>query len=137
MGDSKRRRQATRSEKRGAILKRRFGDAPLDLHLFPLTAIQPPRSPADLPLAMWRLQVGVETLELQKRGALYCVACDGAIVGDLPPLVGFIRSDDPNSDLCGFAVCESCSHAAETREQLTAMISEAVGGVVAPVPRYN
>jgi hypothetical protein len=48
-----------------------------------------------------------ETLERHARGTLYCVACDGAIVLDLPPLVGFIRADDPNSDLCGFAVCEA------------------------------
>jgi hypothetical protein len=136
MGESKRRRQATRSEKRGAIFKRRFGDAPLDLHLFPLTAIQPPRSPADLPLAMWKLQVGLETFERMERGALYCIVCDGAIAWAPPASIGFLKAD-LGSELCGFAVCEACFRAAETREELTAMISEAVGGTAAPVPRYN
>ena len=71
MGEARRRRQATRNEKGGAILKRRFGGAPLDMHLFTLSAIQPPQSPADLPLAMWKLPVLLEVLGQLKRGALY------------------------------------------------------------------
>jgi hypothetical protein len=135
MGEAKRRPQATRSEKRGAILRQRFGTAPLDLCLFPLAAIQPPKSPADLPLAMWRLQVGLETLERRERGALYCVVCDGAIVADLPPLVGFMRADDPNSDLCGFAICETCFRVAGSPEAVTELVAEALGAAEAPIPR--
>jgi hypothetical protein len=41
MGEAKR-RQATRIG--GAILKKRLGGAPLDLHLFTLSSIQPPQS---------------------------------------------------------------------------------------------
>ena len=133
----RRRRLGKRSEKLGAILRRRFGAAPLDLCFFPLTTIEPPRSPADLPLAMWRLQVGIEIVERKASGALYCVACDGAIARRPPPLVGFIRADDPNSDLCGFALCEACLSAAETAEELTALIGEAVGGTLAPAPSCN
>jgi hypothetical protein len=107
------------------------------LCFFPLTAIQPPASPADLPLAMWRLQVGLEILERKRRSALYCIACDGAIALDLPPLVGFFRADDPNSDLCGFAVCESCVSVAGTSEEITAMISAAVGGTLAPTSPWH
>jgi hypothetical protein len=54
-----------------------------------------------------------------------------------PRLVGFIRADEPNSDLCGFAVCGSCFLAAEGPEELTKMVAEAFGGTVAPAPLYN
>jgi hypothetical protein len=69
--------------------------------------------------------------------ALACVVCDDAIAVDLPPFVGFIRGDDPGSDLCGFAVCESCFGFAGTSEKLTAMVGEAAGGTMAPVARPN
>jgi hypothetical protein len=142
MGEAKRRRKGTRqafprSLRRAAILRRRFGDAPLDLCLFPLSAIHPPASPADLPLAVWRLQAGVEALELQGRGELFCVICDGAIAVDPPPLVGFVRADDPNSELGGFAVCEACLRAADSFDEVKAMVGEAFGGVVAPVSPHN
>jgi hypothetical protein len=126
MGEAKR-----RSEQRGASLRRRFGGAPLDLCIFPLSAIKPPRSPADLPLAMWRLKIGLETLERQGRGELFCVVCDEPIASAPPPLVGFVRADDPKSELCGFSVCETCFRVAEGPEEVTDMVSEALGGVAA------
>src|SRR5262249_46251575 len=49
--------------------------------------------PADLPLAAWKLRIGLETLERQRRGELFCLLCDSLIALD-PPLVGFIRGDD-------------------------------------------
>jgi hypothetical protein len=129
-------RQARRGEKLGAILRQRFGAAPLDLCFFAPSSIEPPTSAADLPLALWKLQVGLEIVERKARGALHCIVCDNAITV-VPPLVGFIRADDPNSDLCGFAVCESCFGGAETLEELSAMISAAVGGTLAPAPPCN
>jgi hypothetical protein len=135
VGEQKRRR-ATRAEKRSAILRRRFGGAAFDLHIFPLTAIEPPKSEADLPLALWRLQIGLGTLERQKRGELYCFLCDGVVALGPPPLVGFIMADDPNPELCGFAVCEACASAADSFEQIKEMVGEAFGGVVAPLCRH-
>jgi hypothetical protein len=134
MGEAKRRREATRSEKRAADLKQRFGDTPFEIHLFPLSAIQP-ESPADLPLALWRLQVGLEVLNRKERGDLYCVACDERIALGLPPIVGFIKPVDRDSELAVFAVCETCFRVAETPEELTEMVGEAFGGVAAPASR--
>jgi hypothetical protein len=138
MGEAKGRREATRSEKRAAILNRRFGATAFDLHIFPLSAIKPSESPADLPLAAWMLQVGLETLERMKHDDLHCVVCDEHIALDLPPAVGFLKPDDPNSELVGFAVCEMCFRAAETPpEELTEMVGGAFGGVAAPVSRSS
>jgi hypothetical protein len=131
MGESKRRAQ------RGAALKRRFGTVALDLHLFPLESIDLPRSQADLPLAMWKLQIGLETLELRARGKLFCVCCDGPIAVDLPPVVGFLKPDAPRSELCGIAVCVTCFRVAGSPEELTEMVQAAVGGVPAPVSPPN
>ena len=128
--------EAKRSERRGASLRRRFGGAPLDLCIFPLSAIKPPRSPADLPLAMWRLKIGLETLERQGRGELFCVVCDEPIASAPPPLVGFVRADDPKSELCGFSICETCFRVAGTADELKEMVSGALGGVAAS-PRTN
>jgi hypothetical protein len=131
MGEAKRRRRA-------ANVRRLLGDAPLDLCLFPLTAIEPPKSQDDLPLAVWRLQVGLETLQRQSCGELFCVVCDGPIAFGLPPLVGFVRGDKPNSGLCGFAVCETCLNTAKNDvDALTAMVSEAFCGTLAPAPLCN
>jgi hypothetical protein len=138
MGEAKRRREATRSEKRGASVKRRLGSAELNLCIFPLIeiAIQPPKSPDDL-LAMWRLQAGLVTLERKARGELYCLHCDEAIAVDPPPVVGFLKPDDPESELCCFSLCESCFLATDTRVELTAMVAAAFDGTIAPDPVYN
>jgi hypothetical protein len=138
MGESKRRCEATRSEKRGATLRRRFGDGPFDLCIFPLVevALKPPRSPDDL-LAIWKAIIGAETLKRQERGELYCLLCDGAIAVEPPPAVGFIKPDDLESDLAGFSICGSCFGATETLEELRAMVAAAYNGTIAPDPSYN
>jgi hypothetical protein len=89
MGEARRKREA----KRDAILRKRLGGAPLDLHLFRLSSIKPPQSAADLPLAMWKLQIGLETLGRLGRGELFCVVCDEAIALAPPPFTGFIKAD--------------------------------------------
>jgi hypothetical protein len=105
------------------------------LHLFPLIEVLVPESLADLPLAMWRLEVGLETLERKRRGELFCILCDSPIALDLPPIVGFVKPDE-SSRLCGFSVCEACFLATETREELTNMVGEAFGGTIAPNPSW-
>ena len=136
MGEAKRKRQATRSEKRGAALRKRLGGAPLDLHLFTLPSIRPPQSPADLPLAMWKLQIGLETVGRLERGELFCVVCDEAIALAPPPVAGFVKAD-LGPELCGLAVCELCSRAAGTFERLVEMVAEAVDGTAAPPPLHS
>jgi hypothetical protein len=76
MGESRRRRRATRSEKRGASLRRRFGSAPLELCLFPLTGVEPPRSSAEERVAAWFFQASLQVLARKERGELDCVCCD-------------------------------------------------------------
>jgi hypothetical protein len=120
-----------------ARLKQRLGGGPFDLYFFPLMSIKLPETPADLPLAMWKLQIGLETLERRERGELFCLSCDKPIALTIPWLVGFIRSDDPNSELCGFALCESCVDTAESHEELESLIGAAFGCVLAPRPRPN
>jgi hypothetical protein len=106
------------------------------LHLFPLSAIEPPESPSDLPLALWKLQIGLEILGRKKRGA--CLRRLRRRDRRGPAAVRrFYQGDDPGSDLCGFAVCESCFGFAGTSEKLTAMVGEAAGGTRAPVARPN
>jgi hypothetical protein len=135
MGESKRRRQATRNEKRGAILRRRFGEAPLELHLFSLCSVEPPVW-GD-PLSIWRFQVALAVFERQKSGKLFCIGCDGAIAVELPPVVGFAWPEDRDSELAVLAVCETCLRATDGQEDLADMVSEALGRVVAPDPPCN
>jgi hypothetical protein len=132
MGEA-RRRQATRSEKRGAILRKRLGGAPLD---FTLSSIKAPESAADAPMAMWKLQIGIETLRRLERGELFCVVCDEAIALAPPPFAGFVKAD-LGPELCGLAVCELCSRAAGTFERLVEMVAEAVDGTAAPSPLHS
>ena len=132
MGEAKRKRQA----KRGAVLRQRLGGAPLDLHLFKLSSIKAPESPADLPLAMWKLQIELETLRRLERSELFCVVCDEAIALAPPPFVGFIKAD-LGPELCGLAVCKLCSNAAGTFERLVEMVAEAVNGTAAPPPLHS
>ena len=137
MGEAQRRqRQATRSEKRAAILRKRLGGAPLDMHLFTLSSIRPPESPADRPMALWKLQIGLETLRRLERGELFCVVCDEAIALAPPPFAGFVKAD-LGPELCGLAVCELCSRAAGTFERLVEMVAEAVDGTAAPPPLHS
>jgi hypothetical protein len=112
MGESKRRRQATRSEKRGANVKRRLGSAELNLYIFPLieTVIRLPKSQDDL-LAIWKLQIGHLTLERMARGELYCLLCEEPIAVDPPPIVGFLKPGDLHPELCG-RVIEACQDVA-------------------------
>ena len=114
----------------------RLGGAPLDMHPFTLSSIQPPESPADRPMALWKLQIGLETLRRLERGELFCVVCDGAIALGPPPFVGFIKAD-LGPGLCGLAVCELCSKAAGTFERLVEMVAEAVNGTAAPPPLHS
>jgi hypothetical protein len=86
---------------------------------------------------MWKLQVGLETLERQRRGELFCIVCDTSMVLDPPSMIGFVRGDDPSSDLCGFSVCSACVGIAETPDELTDMVAEAVGGTLGRAPHSN
>jgi hypothetical protein len=131
-------KRPTPGEKRAAGLKRRFGDAPLDLCVFPLVevAIRPPRSPDDFP-ARWKLETALGTIDCQERGELRCLLCDGLITVELPPIAGFLKRADRDSDLCCFSVCEACSRAAETLAELTALVAEAFGGTAAPPPLHS
>jgi hypothetical protein len=117
------------------MLRKRLGGAPLDMHLFTLSSIQPPESPADAPMAMWKLQIGLETIGRLERGELFCVVCDEAIAL-APPFVGFIKAD-LGPELCGLAVCKLCSNAAGTFERLVEMVAEAVDGTAAPPPLHS
>jgi hypothetical protein len=136
MGEAKWKRQATRSEKRGAVLRKRLGGAPLDMHLFTLSSIKPPQSPADLPMTMWKLQIGLETLGRLEHGELFCVVCDEAIALGPPPVAGFVKAD-LGPGLMGFGVCEPCFRAAGTFERLVEMVAEAVDGTAAPPPLHS
>jgi hypothetical protein len=73
----------------------------------------------------------------KKRGELYCLHCDEAIAVDPPPIVGFLKSDERESELCCFSICESCFLSTETREELMAMVAAAFDGTIAPDPVYN
>jgi hypothetical protein len=135
MGESKRQRQATRNEKRGAILRRRFGDTPLELHLFSLCSVEPPVWGDRV--SIWRFQVALAVFERQKRGELFCIGCDEPVAVQLPPVVGFVRPEDRDSELAVLAVCETCLRATDGQEDLANMVSEALGRVVAPEPRRH
>jgi hypothetical protein len=129
MGAANRPRRATRPEKRSARLRLRLGDGPLDLCLFALSAIKPPESPADLRLAMWRLQVGADILGRHARGELFCLVCEEPI-RSRPAHFGFLKAD-LSLELCGFAICESCFEAAGTLEALPEMVASAFGATAA------
>jgi hypothetical protein len=106
------------------------------MYIFP-PAI-PPTSEADLPLAEWRLQVGLELAERKVRRGLFCVVCDEPIVDlDVPARLGFIKAEDRDTEFAIFAVCKTCFRGAATREELKEMVREAIGAVDAPVSRPN
>jgi hypothetical protein len=132
MGEAKRRRQATRSERRGAALKKQLGDGAFQLCLFPLWSVRPPESPADLPLTLWKLQTALAVLDRQKQGKLYCICCDGAIAVDPPTVAGFLKAEDRDAELAVIAVCEACNRSVESAEDLTALVQKAIGGTAAP-----
>jgi hypothetical protein len=132
MSKANRRRQPTRQEKRAANLRRRFGDEPPELYLFPMTGLEPPRSPAEARVAAWFLQAGLEVLARQARGELYCLVCGGPIALDPPPFVGVIKPEGRDSEFGVVVVCEGCARAADGYEDLREMVAEAVGGALAP-----
>jgi hypothetical protein len=128
MGERNRRRAAP-----AASLKQSFGGGELELHLFPLAAVVgPPRSAEELPLAMWRLQVGKEMLERKAAGDLYCACCDDPILG-LPPILGFVKQAARAGKLAGIAVCGTCLESAGSSEALTDMVTEAIDCEAAPI----
>jgi hypothetical protein len=100
------------------------------------TAIRLPKSQDDL-RAIWKLQIGHLTLERMARGELCCLLCEEPIAVDPPPIVGFLKPDDPHPELCGFSVCKSCVLAAEDPEELRTMVGAAYGGTIGPDPSYN
>jgi hypothetical protein len=71
------------------------------------------------------------------RGELYCLLCEEPIAVDPPPIVGFLKLDDPHPELCGFSGCKSCFLAADGPEEAQEMVSAAYGGTIGPDPSYN
>ena len=120
----------------GAVVGSNFATRWGSVGFFGPVTIRPPQSPADLPLAMWKLQIGLETVGRLERSELFCVVCDEAIALAAPPFVGFIKAD-LGPELCGLAVCELCSKAAGTFERLVEMVAEAVNGTAAPPPLHS
>jgi hypothetical protein len=116
------RRQATRSERLAAILKRKFGATAFDLHIFPLSAIQPPESSADLRMASGCCRLGLAFWNARSAASFIASPATG-------------RGS-------GFGACRHCClrdlfPAAGTPEELTEMVGEAIGGVAAAGSRQN